>query len=59
MEVLYITAVLGTKGGRGSPLRGGGKPPFLDTYLLDIFTCGYISISTPDHCLRSRHVVYF
>jgi hypothetical protein len=30
--------------------------PFFDTYLLDIFSCGYISFSVPDYYLRPKYV---
>jgi len=34
-----------------------GEPHFLDTYLLDFFSCGYISFSIPDDCLRPKRGV--
>lgn len=37
-------------------LKKRGKPLFLDTYLLDIFACEYISFSIPDDCPRPKHV---
>jgi hypothetical protein len=37
---------------------GETPPPFFITYLLDIFSCRYISFSIPDDCLRPKHVVY-
>jgi len=46
IEVQYMTIVE----------KKGGEPPFRDTYMLDIFSCGYISFSIADDCLRPKRV---